>query len=271
MPFIGLKTPTRRRLRRAGPYGVIDERELFRLLAHPGVFAHKATGRRHLILDGIAFAIGVLRMYGFKGAVLDVGCHIGTTIDVMARLVPNKIVGIDPVGAAIDTARRLTSGLQNVELHRAMLPWETETKFDLITCYDVLHHIPILRQPRLIDSLGSLVEDGGALIVSGPSFVDPEWLAMARPAFEMAHLGYIDCDLFGGFGGAPPSFGGTAAALFRKGEASPIPDDLKDLSNREWNEHFQLYANAADTLGREKTQAFERAMRTRQKGLSSGR
>jgi hypothetical protein len=44
---------------KAGPYGVIDERELFRLLAHPVVFAHKATGRRHFVLDGIAFAIGV--------------------------------------------------------------------------------------------------------------------------------------------------------------------------------------------------------------------
>jgi ribosomal protein S27E len=61
---------------KAGPQGVIDERELFRLLAHPGVFAHKAIVRRHYILDGIAFAVGLLRLYQLKGAVLDVGCHI---------------------------------------------------------------------------------------------------------------------------------------------------------------------------------------------------
>ena len=31
---------------KAGPQGIIDERELFRLLAHPGVFAYKAVARR---------------------------------------------------------------------------------------------------------------------------------------------------------------------------------------------------------------------------------
>jgi 2-polyprenyl-3-methyl-5-hydroxy-6-metoxy-1,4-benzoquinol methylase len=71
--------------------------------------AKAAVGRRHLILDGIALAVGLLRLYGLAGPVLDIGCHLGTTPDVIARLVPNKVVGIDPVGAAIETASSRSS------------------------------------------------------------------------------------------------------------------------------------------------------------------
>jgi 2-polyprenyl-3-methyl-5-hydroxy-6-metoxy-1,4-benzoquinol methylase len=249
---------------KAGPQGIIDERELFRLLAHAGLFAHKAAGRRHLILDGIALTVGLLRLYGLNGPVLDIGCHLGTTADVIARLVPNKVVGIDPVGAAIETARRHSADLTNIEFHRTMVPWETATRFDLVLCLDVLHHVPMLRQAGLIRSIGLLVEERGFVVVSGPSLVDPEWLAIARPALLDARLGYVDCDVFGGFGGDPPSFSATGFAVLRKGEASPLPRDVTGTSAREWENHFQAYANAPGTPAREKTQAFERAARTSQ-------
>lgn len=249
---------------KAGPQGIIDERELFRLLAHPGLFAHKAVGRRHLILDGTALAVGLLRLYGLAGPVLDIGCHLGTTADVIARSVPNKVVGIDPVGAAIETARRNSADLTNIEFHRTMVPWETATRFDLVLCLDVLHHVPMLRQAGLIRSIGLLVEERGFVVVSGPSLVDPEWLAIARPALLDARLGYVDCDVFGGFGGDPPSFSATGFAVFQKGEASPLPDDVSGISAKEWENHFQAYANTPATPAREKTQAFERAARTSQ-------
>jgi 2-polyprenyl-3-methyl-5-hydroxy-6-metoxy-1,4-benzoquinol methylase len=249
---------------KAGPQGTIDERELFRLLAHAGLFAHKAVGRRHLILDGIALAVGLLRLYGLNGPVLDIGCHLGTMADVIARLVPNKVVGIDPVGAAIESARRYTVDLTNIEFQRVMIPWATSTRFDLVLCLDVLHHVPMLRQAALIKSIGSFVEERGFVIVSGPSLVDPEWLAIARPALLDARLGYVGCDVFGGFGGNPPSFSATGFAVLRKGEASPLPDDVTGTSAREWENHFQAYANAPGTPAREKTQAFERAARTSQ-------
>jgi 2-polyprenyl-3-methyl-5-hydroxy-6-metoxy-1,4-benzoquinol methylase len=222
---------------KAGPLGIIDERELFRLLAHPGLFAHKAAGQRPLILDGTALAIGLLRLYGLKGPVLDIGCHLGTMTDVIARLVPNKVVGIDPVGAAIDTARRQSADLTNIEFQRTMVPWETATRFDLVLCLDVLHHVPMLRQAGLIRSIGLLVEERGIVVVSGPSLVDREWLAIARPALLDARLGYIDCDVFGGFGGDRRSPRTQEAAAHRPRPPLPQVSARRDSSGPAGSRH----------------------------------
>ena len=104
-----------RQFEEANQRAVNNERELFRLCAHVGLFAHMAVHQRPRILDGISLAVGLLRLYGLNGPVLDIGCHLGATADVIARLVSNKVVGIDPVGAAIETARRQSADLMNLE------------------------------------------------------------------------------------------------------------------------------------------------------------
>jgi 2-polyprenyl-3-methyl-5-hydroxy-6-metoxy-1,4-benzoquinol methylase len=246
---------------RTGPNGVIDERELFRLLAHPGLFSLAAAARRHYILDGVALAIGVLRRFELAGPVLDVGCHIGASTIILGELTTNRIMGLDPVGPAIETAKKLSRGLTNVEFVRDMLPWSSSTKFDLVLCQDVLHHIPLTSHPRVIASLGELVTDGGFVLLSCADMTDRDWLHRNVPALQKAHLGFVDCDVLGGFGGVPPSFLATAVVLLRKGDDAPIPLDLASVSVREWEAHFKQYANDPKTPVREKTQAFERATR----------
>nr|WP_246755634.1 class I SAM-dependent methyltransferase [Bradyrhizobium sp. CCBAU 53338] len=252
-----------RAAQKAGPGGDVDERELFRLLAHPGLFAFAASARRHYILDGVALAIGVLRRFQLAGPVLDVGCHIGASTNVLGKLTSSRIVGLDPVGAAIDSARKMSSGLPNVEFVRAMLPWKSETHFDLVFCQDVLHHVPQTSHPKLIASLGELVREGGFLLLSAIDVIDPAWLERNRTTFQQARLGYFDCDVLGGYGGNPATFLGATAVLLRKGDNTPIPDDLASISTREWDAHFKDYANDPKTPAREKTQAFERATRAR--------
>lgn len=88
-----------RAVQKAGRGGDVDEREMFRLLAHPGLFAFAASARRHYILDGMALAIGMLRRFGLCGPVLDAGCHIGVSTNVLGKLTTNNIVGMDPVGS----------------------------------------------------------------------------------------------------------------------------------------------------------------------------
>ena len=106
-----------------------NETELFKLLANEDLFAAVGSRRRHYILDGCAMAAGTLRHFGLSGAVLDAGCHIGITIDVLAHLFSNKFVGIDPAGPAIVTAKRKSADLPNVSYGRAVLPWKGEDLF----------------------------------------------------------------------------------------------------------------------------------------------
>ncbi|MHC4042867.1 class I SAM-dependent methyltransferase [Bradyrhizobium sp. 23AC] len=251
-----------RAAQKAGPGRDVDERELFRLLAHPGLFAVAASARRHYILDGVALAIGILQRFQLGGPVLDAGCHIGVSTNVLGKLISNRIIGLDPVGAAIDSARKLSSGLPNVEFVRAVLPWKSETHFDLVFCQDVLHHVPQTSHPRLIASLGELVKSGGFVLLSADDIIHPDWLDHNGPALQQAQLGYFDSDVLGGFGGNPGTFQGATAVLLRKGDATPIPKELASISVREWESHFKAYANDPRTPAREKTQAFERARRT---------
>ncbi|MHC2841728.1 class I SAM-dependent methyltransferase [Bradyrhizobium diazoefficiens] len=250
-----------RAVRKAGPNGKVDEREMFRLLAHPGLFAFAAAARRHIVLDGIAFAIGVLRHFAFNGAVLDAGCHIGVSTSILGRLATNKIVGLDPVGPAIDRAKKLSVGLPNVEFIRGMLPWKSPMQFDLVFCQDVLHHIPQTSHPNIIASLGGLLNEGGVLLLSADDVIDPAWINLTAAALRDARLGYARADVLGGFGGNPPEFKASTAVLLRKGDTAPIPSDLASISAREWDLHFKDFANTTDRPAREKTQAFERSSR----------
>ena len=246
---------------KTGPGRDVDERELFRLLAHPGLFAFAASRRRHYILDGVALAIGVLQRFGLGGPVLDAGCHIGVSTHILGKLTTNKIVGLDPVGAAIDSARKRSSDLTNVEFVRAMLPWKNESQFDLVLCQDVLHHVPQTSHPRLIASMGELVKDGGFVILSADDVIQREWLDRNDAAFKEAQLGYFDSDVLGGFGGNPATFQAATAVLLQKGDSTSIPKELASISAREWDAHFKDYANNSKAPAREKTQAFERASR----------
>jgi len=246
---------------KAGPNGKVDEREMFRMLAHPGLFALAAAARRHFILDGVALAVGVLRHFALSGPVLDVGCHIGVSTNILGRLAPNRIVGLDPVGVAIDSARKLSADLPNVEFVRAMLPWKSSTQFDLVLCQDVLHHVERSSHPNLVTSLGDLVCEGGLLILSADDVIDRSWLRQVGPVLQKVRLGYVGSDVLGGFGGNPPQFRASTAVLLKKGEATTIPMDLASISAREWDAHFKNFANEPTRSAREKTQAFERSTR----------
>ncbi|MFG3593104.1 class I SAM-dependent methyltransferase [Bradyrhizobium sp. RDI18] len=250
-----------RAVQKAGRSGKIDEREMFRLLAHPGLFAFAAAARRHYILDGVALAIGVLKHFALGGPVLDVGCHIGVSTNIFGRLTANKIVGLDPVGAAIDSARKLSADLPNVEFVRGMLPWRSATQFDLVFCQDVLHHVGQSNHPGIIASLGDLVKEGGVLILSADDVIDQDWLKRNNPVLQKAQLGYFDSDVLGGFGGNPAKFQAATAVLLRKGDTTAIPMDVASISAREWETHFKDFANTPGRSAREKTQAFERATR----------
>ncbi|BAQ45815.1 class I SAM-dependent methyltransferase [Methylobacterium aquaticum] len=242
--------------------GRFDEREIWRLMARPSLFAQRGANRRHYILDGIAMAVGIARRFDITDPILDAGCHLGVSASVLARLLPNEVVGIDPIGATIDAARALNTGVANLSFVRSGLPWSTDRRFGLVLCYDVLDHLGEGEQRRAIASLAQLTYDGGFIVLSGMMLVDAGWADCANEWFSQGGLGYVTCDVHGGFGGNPLEWASNPVAILRKGCSEPMPADLVERAKREWDNHFANYANARTTPRREATQAFERALRS---------
>ncbi len=242
--------------------GRFDEREIWRLMARPSLFALRGANRRHYILDGIAMGVGIARRFAIAGPILDAGCHLGVTASVLARLLPNAVIGIDPIGATIDAAQALNAGIPNLSFVRSGLPWATDRRFGLVLCYDVLDHLTEGEQRRAIASLAALTLDGGFVVLSGLMLVDAGWAKRANGWLSDGGLGYVACDVHGGFGGNPPDWASNPVVVLRKGTSEPLPGDLFDRTKQEWDDHFKDYANASTTPRREATQAFERARRS---------
>ena len=240
----------------------IDEREIWRLMARPSLFALRGANRRHYILDGIAMAVGIARRFAITDPILDAGCHLGVSASVLARVLPNEVVGIDPIGATIDAAKALNAGVSNLSFVRSGLPWSTDRRFGLVICYDVVDHLSEGEQRRAIASLAQLTLDGGFVVLSGMMLVDLGWIERANAWLSEGGLGYVTCDVHGGFGGNPPVWNSNPVAVLRKGIAEPMPLDLLDRTKQEWENHFASYANASATPRRKATQAFERAHRS---------
>ena len=95
--------------------------------------------------------------------VLDAGCGGGRYTRIAAD--HNAfVVGVDR-STAVEKARSLTEGLQNVQLVQAdltRLPFRRQT-FDMVFSIGVLHHSPDCR--RAFDSVAEMVKPGGVLAV----------------------------------------------------------------------------------------------------------
>jgi SAM-dependent methyltransferase len=82
--------------------------------------------------------------------ILDAGCGTGHTLVAMAVRYPKaSFLGVDLSNHSLAVAHRLAQrhGATNIEFLRASIPELTlNTKFDLITCLGVLHHLPDPRE-----------------------------------------------------------------------------------------------------------------------------
>ncbi|HEY1715395.1 MAG TPA: methyltransferase domain-containing protein [Solirubrobacteraceae bacterium] len=117
-------------------------------------------GRRHVIraeLDRLALPA--------DARILDAGCGSGRTLVELANY-GGEVCGIELNSDAAELAR--ARGLGDVQVGRLEeLPWE-DGAFDLITCLDVIEHVP--DDVTALVELRRVAEPGGWLLVTVPAY-----------------------------------------------------------------------------------------------------
>ncbi|MFJ6213533.1 class I SAM-dependent methyltransferase [Streptomyces sp. NPDC092296] len=117
------------------------------------------SGLIGVVADELPLVLGDTALDGCR--VLDAGCGTGHTLVALAQRHPGaRFTGVDACRRSLDLARGLAErhGVDNVDfVHGAMPQLDLETRFDLVVCFGVLHHLP---DPRaglrwLTEHLGS--------------------------------------------------------------------------------------------------------------------
>jgi 2-polyprenyl-3-methyl-5-hydroxy-6-metoxy-1,4-benzoquinol methylase len=95
--------------------------------------------------------------------IADVGCGAGTLTDYLTRY--RSVVGVDFSRPAIATARRCAPGPAFLPGGLEALP---DRRYDLITLFDVLEHIPVRDRPRFVADIAARLAPDGLLFCSTP-------------------------------------------------------------------------------------------------------
>lgn len=96
--------------------------------------------------------------------VADIGCGAGVMTDYLARY--GDVVGVDFSTAAISAAKRFSGRPRFIAGGIEALP---DARYDLITLFDVLEHIPRAERPDFIAQIRTRLADAGLLFFSTPA------------------------------------------------------------------------------------------------------
>ena len=121
------------------------------------------------------------RKVGLNGKrVLDIGCSFGWFCEVAVRDGTKEVWGIDPNKEQIKKAKKEVKGAKFKVAHAGKLPF-VNNKFDLITLFDVIEHVPKSTEPQTLSEAARVLKKGGYLIISTPynnlfaTLTDPAW------------------------------------------------------------------------------------------------
>ena len=115
--------------------------------------------------------------------ILDVGCGAGVLTHHLSRY--GTALGIDFSGPAIELAQRLAP---EASFRVASLEDLGDERFDLITVFDVMEHIPQAERPAFVAGLAARLDGDGLVIASTPH---PAFTLHKR-ATDEGHLQIID-------------------------------------------------------------------------------
>ncbi|GAA3741970.1 2-polyprenyl-3-methyl-5-hydroxy-6-metoxy-1,4-benzoquinol methylase [Sphingorhabdus rigui] len=230
---------------------------------------HVSDCRRTYILDLIALSFSWMQRSSVSGKVIDIGCQNGILLKFLAQKFANEFTGIDPSAKAIEAAKEQLKGLKNVELQIGKLPFETEQKYDLALCIDVLHHLKPDQQSNAISCIFGCLNAGGSAIISTADFHDHKWWSAIQPSLnefgvELIAAGRVGGAQHGGTFEVKADWPVTGVGIFKMTENRNAVVDYDALNNAHtfyWDNFFQHYANFPLTPWHEKTLSFEAAQR----------
>jgi len=108
-----------------------------------------------------------LKKIGRTEKVLDIGCHSGDLSQRIGELLGANVTAIDISESAINYARKkypqINFDVADITEYKTL----PKDKFDLVTAFDVLEHIP--HTHKVAKNISSTLRKGGYLIVGVPS------------------------------------------------------------------------------------------------------
>lgn len=109
----------------------------------------------------------VLQEVPDAGLLLDVGSGHGTFAMIAAQARKNMhVTGVEISGGRVEKARLKANEIKNVEFVKADFgEFKTDRKFDVVTCLDVMHHIPRELHSSVIERARELIRPGGTFIL----------------------------------------------------------------------------------------------------------
>ncbi len=129
---------------------------------------------------------------------LDIGCNVGETVAWAARSGFEEANGIDINATATAAAEKRFESDPNIHIFQGSadeLPFE-DNSFDLITCLEVIEHIPAPLRPAVIGEIQRVLKPGGRFVFSVPyrglfHWLDPENMRFRMPGLYKIASGAV--------------------------------------------------------------------------------
>jgi SAM-dependent methyltransferase len=120
----------------------------------------------------------------FKGSALDIGAGDGAFLKEAKEFFATSNLGIEPSIRAIEKCEDVEVKLMNIAIEN----FETDEKFDLVTCFQTIEH---LNDPRnFIETIKPFIAPGGYLAISchNRQSIVNKILGEKSPIFDVEHL-----------------------------------------------------------------------------------
>ncbi len=116
------------------------------------------------------------------GALLDVGCAFGRFLERARQ--HYRCAGMDISAYALEAARRRLPGIPLTQ--GRIEEFRTEARYDVVTCFDVLEHVPDL--DLALRRLGDLLAPSGVLAIAVPVYDTPAGWAFGVLDRDATHV-----------------------------------------------------------------------------------
>ena len=100
-----------------------------------------------------------------RGQILDIGCGCGVPVARHLTAAGNQVTGVDISDVQIERARRLVPGATFIRADATEMNFRSGS-FDAVICLYALIHMPLDRQPRLLDDIARWLRPGGWLLAT---------------------------------------------------------------------------------------------------------